>query len=96
MAKVMDQKSEINGLSDLVQRLRGEHGTDPWQINPAAKTAADAIEALRAENARLYALLVEAQDYIDDIYDELYIAIGKELEGHDLRAARKALGETDD
>jgi hypothetical protein len=26
--------------------LRGEHGTEPWQINPAAKIAADAIEAL--------------------------------------------------
>ena len=53
---------------------------------------ADEIERLRAENARLYALLVEAQDYIDDIY--LYIAIGKELEGHDLRDAAAAIRES--
>jgi hypothetical protein len=52
------------------------------------------IERLRAENARLYALLVEAQDYIDDIY--LYIAISKELEGHDLRAAAAAIRESGD
>jgi hypothetical protein len=80
-------------MSDIVERLRllQKHQQD----NDAGE-AADAIEALRAENVRLYALLVEAQDYIDDIYDELYIAIGKELEGHDLRAARKALGETDE
>ena len=37
--------TESNRLTDLIARLRGEHGTEPWQVNPAAKIAADAIEA---------------------------------------------------
>jgi hypothetical protein len=35
----------MTDYSELVKRLRGEYGTEPWQINPAAKIAADAIEA---------------------------------------------------
>ena len=64
---------------------------------PSQKDDRRTIERLRAENERMYSLLVEAQDYIDDIYDELYIAIGKELEVQDyLRFAKKALGETNE
>lgn len=39
----------MTDYSTLVQRLRGEHGTEPWQVNPAAKIAADAIELLQRE-----------------------------------------------
>jgi predicted S18 family serine protease len=39
----------MSDYSDLVKRLRGEYGTDPWQVNPAAKIAADAIELLQRE-----------------------------------------------
>jgi len=44
-----DKMTESNQLTDLIARLRGEHGTEPWQINPAAKIAADAIELLHRE-----------------------------------------------
>jgi len=45
----------MTDYTSLLERLRGEHGTDPWQINPAAKTAADAIEHLCTENMLLKA-----------------------------------------
>ena len=45
----MGREGDNRELNDLVQRLRGEHGTEPWQINPAAKIAADAIEFLQRE-----------------------------------------------
>ena len=35
----------MTDYTSLLERLRGEHGTDPWLVNPAAKIAADAIEA---------------------------------------------------
>ena len=98
----MNQKSESNRLSNLVQRLRGEHGTEPWQINPAAKIAADAIEALvgdmpasRAQqklieqNARIVELqnaLAECLRIIEDWNIE-----GFNIEKSIIRNARKAL-----
>ena len=51
--------TESNELTELVQRLRGKHGTDPWQINPAAQIAADAIEALEERIAELEAAMRE-------------------------------------
>ena len=45
----MGREDHDSGLNDLVKRLRGEHGTEPWQVNPAAKIAADAIELLQRE-----------------------------------------------
>ena len=92
----MNQKSESNRLTDLIARLRGEHGTEPWQINPAAKIAADAIEAQAKRIAELEAALRpfadEAQFFVSKALDNhlaapdrLYLTIGQ------FRAARKVL-----
>ena len=55
----------MNDYSTLISRLRGEHGTDPWQINPAAQTAADAVEALEKRIAELEnQLKVECDTYL--------------------------------
>lgn len=53
----------MSDYSNLVQRLRGEHGTEPWQINPAAKTAADAIEAQAKRIAELEAVLEDEREH---------------------------------
>ena len=34
----------MSDFTNLLEKLRSEHN-DPWQVNPAAKIAADAIEA---------------------------------------------------
>jgi len=93
--------TESNGLIDLVQRLRGEHGTEPWQINPAAKIAADAIEAQAKRIAELEAALRpfadEAQFFVSKALDNhlaapdrLFLTIGQ------FRNARKVLEKGDD
>ena len=57
----MNQKSESNRLFDLVQRLRGvnwvchTYGKDEIRHDTVCHEAADAIEALEAENERLKA-----------------------------------------
>lgn len=38
----------MSEYTNLVKRLRSEHN-DPWQVNPAAKIAAEAIEFLQRE-----------------------------------------------
>jgi len=83
----------MSDYSNLVQRLRGEHGTEPWQINPAAKIAADAIEALEKRIAELESALgpfANASDsYTDDAPGHLPV---KEYLCR-FRRARKVLGE---
>lgn len=78
-------------MSDIVERLRllQKHQQD----NDAGE-AADTIEALRAENARLRNVLkpflTRAPDTANpDDYDWLMV------NAEDIRAARKALGETE-
>ena len=53
---------KMTDFTSLLERLRGEHGTDPWQVNPAAKIAADAIEAQANR-------IEELQDAFREIYE---------------------------
>jgi uncharacterized protein YdcH (DUF465 family) len=91
MTDIVKRLTAKDNITSVINTCTCKPGRHPGELADLMKEAADEIERLRAENARLYALLVEAQDYIDDIY--LYIAISKELEGHDLRAAAAAIRE---
>jgi len=79
----------MTDYSTLVQRLRGEHGTEPWQINPAAKIAADAIEAQAKRIEELEAALNDAMEELR----HAYIMGFTERYRDAARAACKVLGE---
>ena len=52
----------MTDFTNLLERLRDEH-SPPWQVNPAAKIAADAIEAQAKRIAELEAALNKWQKW---------------------------------
>ena len=86
--------TESNRLTDLIARLRGEHGTEPWQVNPAAKIAADAIEAQAKRIAELEAALKPFANVTPVLQEDDHGVIYEwALNCDDIRQARKVLGE---
>ena len=93
----MGREGDNRELNDLVKRLRGEHGTEPWQINPAAKIAADALEAQAKRIAELEAALKPFADEADEYEglgvqdkDQIFVPFAA------CRQARKVLGDKSD
>lgn len=72
--------SDWNNSIDWDDASDGSDGGYNIHGSPINAEAMKELIQLRMTNARLQGLLVEAQDYIDDVYDPLYINIGQELE----------------
>jgi len=96
--------TESDRLTDLIARLRGEHGTEPWQVNPAAKIAADAIEALVGDMpaSRAQQKLIEQNAQIVELQNALAECLriiedwnieGFNVEKPAIHQARKVLGK---
>jgi hypothetical protein len=60
----------MSDFTNLLEKLRSEHN-DPWQVNPAAKIAADAIEWLVKEINNLREMSVAEEVLANQIRKEI-------------------------